>query len=201
MTTTIDRRPDSRIRVAWTAAHRAVPGVPRWQRVIAHLIPAVVLPSSLWRVAAFTFEVPILSGHPDVDDASSGVPALPLSVYVIILSVVSELFAFTAVGLVASWGETVPRWVPWLRGRPIPRLAVVIPAATGSVLLTLLWTWVTVAVSIGRGINGKPLAGGFPVNFDDWQGLLAFAAYAPLILWGPLLAALTVGYWRRHARV
>lgn len=43
------------------------------------------------------------------------------------------------------------------------------------------------------------LATGFPLNVEDWQGVLAIAAYAPLLAWGPLLGAVTVAYYRRRA--
>src|SRR6185312_8751708 len=119
---------------------------------------------------------------------------------VILLSAVSELLAFTAVGLVASWGDRVPGWIPALRGRRVPALVAVIPASLGAVTLTLLWTWAAVAFSLGRGITGHPMGPDAPVSFGDWQGLVAVAAYAPLLLWGPLLGALTISYWQRRRR-
>ncbi|MFF0738925.1 hypothetical protein ACFYVL_00855 [Streptomyces sp. NPDC004111] len=52
----------------------------------------------------------------------------------------SELVAFTAVRLIAAWGEVFPRWIPVLRGRRVPPLAAVVPAAIGTVLLRVIWT-------------------------------------------------------------
>ena len=118
------------------------------------------------------------------------------------LSIVSELLAFTAVGLVSAWGEAVPRWIPGLRGRRVPVLAAVIPAAYGAAILTLLWTWVAISLGLGLTIQGRPLPANAPLNFGDWKGVLAVVAYAPLLLWGPLLGAVTIAYWRRrhHSR-
>jgi hypothetical protein len=113
----------SRLRVAWTAAHAPVAGVPRWARIAAYAIPLTVLPSGLWRLpAAFRDGV-----------------GLGERVYIVSLSILAELVAFTAVGLIATWGERFPRWIPGLRGRRVPTPAALIPATLGAVFLTVLW--------------------------------------------------------------
>ena len=198
MTTVTGTAPASRFRAAWTAAHAPVTGVPRWARTVAGLVPLTVLPASLWRIAVCTFHAPIARGALSSVDGSSGLPGVPLGLYVIVLSVVSELLAFTAVGLVATWGERFPGWLPGLRGRPVPALAAVVPASLGAVVLTLLWTWVAVCLSLGLQINGQPQGPDAPLGFGDWQGVVAVACYAPLLLWGPVLGALTVSYWKRR---
>jgi hypothetical protein len=38
------------------------------------------------------------------------------------------------------------------------------------------------------------------LSFDHWQGLLAVIAYAPLLMWGPMLGAVTISYWKRRRR-
>ena len=107
----------TKIPAAWAAAHAPAAGVPRWARVAAYAVPLTVLPSSAWRIAACTFHAPIVRGDVVSDVTSSGVPGVPLWLYVILLSIASELLAFTAVGLVSTWGEVFPRWIPGLRGR------------------------------------------------------------------------------------
>ena len=198
MTTTIGVRPAGRLRGAWAAAHHPVPGVPRWARNAAYAVPYTVLPASLWRIALCTFHVPIGRGNIGSGITPSGVPGVPIELYVIVLSIVSELLAFTAVGLVSAWGEVVPRWMPVLHGRRVPALAAVVPAALGAVALTLLWTWVAVSFSLGMRINGRPLGSDSVLSFGDWKGLVAVTAYAPLLLWGPLLGAVTISYWKRR---
>lgn len=198
MTTTTHERPGSGIRASWAAAHEPVPGVPRWVRLAAYAVPLTVLPSGLWRIAVCTFHLPIARGHISADGAPSGLPGIPLEIYVILLSVVSELVAFTAVGLVSRWGEVFPRWVVPLRGRRVPVLLAVVPAALGATFLTVLWTWTAVTMSLGLRVDGSRLTADAPLSLDDWQGLVAVAAYAPLLLWGPLLAVVTVSYWRRR---
>ncbi|WP_210747821.1 hypothetical protein [Actinomadura latina] len=199
--------PFARVRAGWRAAHEAVEGVPRWARVAALAVPFTVLPSGLWRIAVFALHLPIIAeddlGPGDGPGGGRGdLPGwLPMEVYVVLLSVFSELVAFTAVGLIARWGEVFPRWVPWVRGRRVPITAAVIPAAVGAAILTVLWT-----VSIVNGlvfretIQGRPLPDGFPIHFGSWEGVLGVVAYAPLVAWGPLLGVVTVAYFRRRVR-
>lgn len=198
MTTVAGGSPARRIRAVLAAAHAPAVGAPRWARVAAGAVPLTVLPSSLWRIAVCTFHAPIARGDLGAGVTSSGLPGVPLWLYVILLSAVSELLAFAAVGLVSPWGEVFPQWIPVLRGRRVAPLVAVVPAALGAVVLTLLWTWTAVSLSLGRGITGRPLLQNAPLSFADWQGLVAVAAYAPLLLWGPLLGAVTVSYWRRR---
>jgi hypothetical protein len=192
--------PAGRIRAAWAAAHVPAAGVSRWARIAALAIPLTVLPSSLWRIAVCTFHAPILRGDPGPALGGSGRPGMPLGVYVVLLSIVSELLAFTAVGLVSSWGEVFPGWIPVLRGRRVPVPFAVVPAAVGATVLTLLWSWAAVSLSLGLRLDGRPSLADSPLGFGDWRGLVAVAAYAPLLLWGPLLGAVTISYWRRRRR-
>ncbi|MET9022938.1 hypothetical protein ABZV93_23445 [Actinopolymorpha sp. NPDC004070] len=183
----------SRLRAAWRAAHEPVPGVPRWVLIAAYAVPFTVLPSSLWRIAAVTFHLPIVTDPP-----RGGQPlGMPDEVYVVVLSAVSELLAFTAVGLVARWGEVFPWWVPGLRGRRVPTAAAVVPAALGATVLTVLWTKVFAGLHASLGHPAPP---GDPIAEHGWRLVVFVGSYAPLLLWGPLLAAVTVAYWRRRTR-
>ncbi|MEU8971237.1 hypothetical protein AB0D11_18495 [Streptomyces monashensis] len=110
-------------------------------------------------------------------------------VYVLILSVVSQVAACLTLGLVKPWGERVPRWVPQLGGRRIPPLAVVIPAAVGAVAVTGLCAAVTL-------VPGGPL--GNPDFPHGTAGVIMDVCYAPLLAWGPLVGALTIAYVRRR---
>ncbi|MET8628836.1 hypothetical protein ABZW30_34725 [Kitasatospora sp. NPDC004669] len=185
----------NRLRAAWAAAHTPVPGVPRWARIAARAVPFTVLPSSAWRIVTCTFHVPLDGG---AVQTSGNLPWwFPLELYVIVLSVVSELLAFTALGLIARWGEVFPRWLPFLRGRRVPVAAAVVPAALGVAALVLITTLYTVVVSTGRTLQGRPLRG-IPTLTGDWHSVVLVVCYGPLLLWGPLLAAVTVAYWRRR---
>ncbi|WP_420824805.1 hypothetical protein [Streptomyces coryli] len=185
------------IRKAWKAAHQPVPGVPRWARRCALAVPFVVLPSGLWRLGICVY--PQLGGAADALDDSGPLPWwFPVQLYIVLLSVVSELLAFTAIGLIARWGEVWPRWVPVLRGRRVPVAAAVVPGALGAAALIALWGMFAVTFITGTTLQGDPMAEDDPLTSGGWRTLVFIACYAPLLLWGPLLAAVTWAYWRRR---
>ncbi|GGP86119.1 hypothetical protein [Streptomyces sindenensis] len=175
--------PTGRLRAAWRAAHEPAPGVSRRLRLTAYAVPLTVLPSSLWRIPS-AFDDGIGFGE---------------RLYVPSLSIVSELFAFTAIGLVARWGEVFPRWVPYLGGRRVPRWAAVVPAAVGATVLTLVFTVLSIVTEIrGTTIRGDELPADFPGEAGGWEAAWYSVCYAPLVLWGPLMVVLTVAYHRRR---
>ncbi|WP_331771057.1 hypothetical protein OG948_46365 (plasmid) [Embleya sp. NBC_00888] len=178
-----------RLRRVWRAAHEPVPGVPTWARRAAYAVPLVVLPSSVWRLG-------VIFG----DDKRGGMlPDWAMDGYVVLLSVLSELLAFTAIGLIARWGEVFPRWVPILRGRRVPTAAAAVPAAIGATVLTLMWTAIGVLTEVTQTkLNGDPLPDDFPSRAGGWESAYYYVSYAPLVLWGPLLAAVTIAYLRRR---
>ncbi|MFI0355235.1 hypothetical protein [Actinomadura sp. 9N407] len=155
---------------------------------MAHAVPLCVLPSGLWRIA-------LVAGVAGLDTST-----LPTSevLYILSLSIITEGLALLTLGLVRPWGETVPGWVPVVGGRRIPTLAVVVPAAVGAVVITAVWAY---------GILNYFFHFVPPMN-DTGQtlpttGPAALAleiTYAPLIAWGPLLAIVTVAYYRRRTR-
>ncbi|MFB4317541.1 hypothetical protein [Actinomadura sp. 21ATH] len=177
--------PAGRLRTAWRAAHDPADGVPRWAWIAACAVPLTVLPSGLWRLAvAFT---------------ADGMP-FGERIYLVFLTLLSELVAFTAIGMVATWGERFPRWVPRLRGRRVPVRAAVVPAALGAAVLTVLWTSAFVTHHAGITIRGEPTPANFPTNAGGWEAAVFYLSYLPLLLWGPLLAAVTIAYHRRRTR-
>jgi hypothetical protein len=109
------------------------------------------------------------------------------TVHVLWISVLLVGLAVLTLGLVQRWGEVVPEWVPALGGKGVPRRPAIIAASSGAIALTLLW--LSVFSSAGEifdefGLHGTARA-------------VVFACYAPMLLWGPLLGAVTVSYARR----
>lgn len=162
-----------------------VPAAPRWTRWVAHAVPLIALPSSLWRLALVTglpvgFSAAVLRS--DFDIPGSGYFVLPL------ISLAQEFAALLTLGLVHDWGLVVPGWIPFLGGRPVSTWAAVGPAAAGALLLSIVTTsqyliWDETA-------NQGNLSGGY-LTVMGW-------CYAPLLLWGPLLAVVTFNYWTRR---
>ncbi|GAB3404450.1 hypothetical protein [Flindersiella endophytica] len=189
-------QPAPRLRSAWAAAHEPVAGVPRWARRAAFAVTLSVLPASLWRIGMEIHATIIGTA-----DAGRGqVPEwMPMLVYVTLLSIGSELLAFTAYGMIARWGEVWPRWIPLLRGRRVPPLVALVPATLGSLILTTLWTWTAVCAVCARDIQWRPMRPDNVLRADGWEGWLVAVCYLPLLLWGPLLGALAIAYWRRRS--
>nr|WSZ98417.1 hypothetical protein OH820_24510 [Streptomyces sp. NBC_00857] len=146
-------------------------------------MPFAVLPAGVWRLpAAFDDGIPI------------GERA-----YIVFLSVLSEVLAFTAFGLIARWGEVFPRWIPFLRDRRVPVKAAVIPATIGATILTVLFTFLFIVSEIrGTTIRGDALSADAPSQAGGWETAWFYFCYVPLALWGPLLAVLTVAYGNRR---
>ncbi len=178
----------------FAAVHEPLPEVPRWAVRAAWAIQLCVIPSSLWRILVVALHVPLWKEEAGAGDLPSW---FPLELYVVILSLVSELLALTAFGLISRWGEVWPRWVPLLRGRRVPRMVAVVPAAAGALGLTVLWGWTSAMSVFGRNVRMEEHHEAV-LTFDSWQGAVLILSYLPLVAWGPLLAALTVHYFRRR---
>lgn len=159
--------------------------IPQWALRLAKALPFVVLPHCLWRLPfAFGFSM-------GVDDPSA--PPMPWwgAAYVFGLSVLTEALALLCTGLVSGWGERVPNWVPLIGGRRVPPPAAIIPAALGGVGLVALWD------TMPLGWFG--LLGFHEVAFTNgWWLLLARVCISPVMLWGPIVLALTYAYYRRR---
>ena len=159
--------------------------VPRHAVVTAHLVPLTVLPSGVWRIV-LGFGATL--GFDRADLRADGMPGWG-TVMVISLTVLTESLALLSFALVRPWGEEVPSWVPRLGGRRIPPRVVVIPAAIGGVLLTLIWAFALHNVMTGHLDE---------ISGTGWFVVLS-ACYLPALLWGPLLLWLTYLYHRRRS--
>ncbi|MFF4223926.1 hypothetical protein ACFYZH_13840 [Streptomyces abikoensis] len=171
-----------------TSPAPAFPPVPRRLDRTARAVPLVVLPSGLWRMA-MAVGVPVgFSGQL----AEDWRPGLETTSYITLLTLVVELLAFLTLGLVRPWGERTPRWLPLLGGRHVPVWAAVVPAALGALAVTacvmpMFWGHLPGSAGAAEGPHG---AAAWIMN----------ACYLPLLLWGPLLAVVTVAYARRRLR-
>ncbi|MFI5646414.1 hypothetical protein [Kitasatospora sp. NPDC051705] len=160
----------------------AVPDPPRWAVRAAHAAAVTALPSGLWRLAL------VAGWHGGYTGAGYRAMGFdgPGAVWPVTLSVLTEALALLTVGLVRPWGTVAPRWVPFIGGRRVDPRAVVVTASLGAAGLVCLWTpfaaWWTF-----------PPSGMSPLG----HAVVGFL-YLPTVAWGPLLAAVTVSYHRRH---
>lgn len=168
----------------------AAPHVPRSIRLAAHAAALTLVPSGLWRIAiALGWD----SGFTDDVLRPENFPGEG-SLYLIGLSLFAEALGLLTLGLVHRWGEELPHWIPALGGRSIPVMAAVIPASLGAALVTLI----TITGAFNWNDADNMGAVGSPDGAHYW---LMAACYLPLLAWGPLLAAVTVAYYRRRRRV
>ena len=117
--------------------------------------------------------------------------------YVLGLEAIQVLAGTLCLGLIYPWGERVPRWLPLLGGREIPRLLPLAIGGTGHALLYYInGTLVIRFGSVWLGLaEGQTPADGMNL----WQLAILVAAYAPmLLLWAPALTIGLIGYWRRR---
>ena len=117
--------------------------------------------------------------------------------YVLGLEAIQVLAGTLCLGLIYPWGERVPRWLPLLGGREIPRLLPLAIGGTGNALLYYInGTLVIRFGSVWLGLaEGQTPADGM----NHWQLAILVAAYAPmLLLWAPALTIGLIGYWRRR---
>jgi len=165
----------------------AVDPPPRMVRWAAWATPACVLPSSVWRLFA-------------INDIPPGCPeGTGTDLYVVGLSTVSFVAAFLTVGLVSRWGERLPAWVPVIGGRPLRWRAVVTAACVGIAILASVYAYAFLNPVFGWREPNDDVPGCPPPDQGD-HAWIAYACYAPLLLWMPLLTVVTLSYWRRHRR-
>ncbi|MGP3919258.1 hypothetical protein [Nonomuraea sp. 10N515B] len=86
-------------------------------------------------------------------------------------------------GLTQRWGEIFPRWIPGLRGRRVPPLLAVIPAAFVSIIVTVA----------GLTYVRWTIAGRFTLS--EWGAWLPECFWP---IWGGALATATVSYYLRR---
>ena len=162
--------------------------VPRWAYLLAHAIPFLTLPSGLWRLGlVFGSSMGLVdaNGNPTYLEGAGG------KVYVVSLSIASELVALTALGLVSRWGEVAPHWIPLIGGRRVHPYAAIVPAVLGSLALIGIWTF---------GFRDAFTDHFIPFSGTGWK-VLMLACYTPLNLWGPALLVVTWAYYRRRVSV
>ncbi|MGH2446432.1 MAG: hypothetical protein ACRDGD_10420 [Candidatus Limnocylindria bacterium] len=111
------------------------------------------------------------------------------------LATLAVVGAILTLGLVKPWGETFPRWIPFLGARRVPPALAIIPASIVAILVT------TSGIMFWR----MTLSGGFPLGELELITLEdSWAALAPELLWPPwgvALGAATLAYhFRRRGR-
>ena len=143
----------------------------RWGRIATVIAALGPVPYGLLRL---TWATPWPQGlGPGGDE---GLLEGGIRVFGICLGLAALSGCWLTLGLISRWGRTWPRWVPGLRGRPVPVVAAVVPA--GLVATALCAGAVSLAVMAVR---------------DASPGLLLFI---PAPVWGPALLLAAYAYYR-----
>lgn len=82
----------------------------------------------------------------------------------------------------------------------MPTLGAVIPATLGAVVLTVVWTAALIVQLTDVTLQEQPLPADHQRKACGLGSVVFSVSYAPLLLWGPLLAAVTVAYVSRRLR-
>lgn len=158
---------------------------PRWGRTVTILAALGGVPYALARLSWATpwplggFDP--RTGRIELLAQVSGDPAARLQGFMIGMSAV--LAVVLTLGLISRWGEVFPRWVPWAGGRPVPVMLVVAPGASAAAALCVSAPGVLAAA----------------VQLGSWLDGALFVLLFPCPIWGPLLGAAVLAYWRRRA--
>jgi hypothetical protein len=103
---------------------------------------------------------------------------LPLRLQGSLLGFAALSACVLTLGLISSWGEVFPRWMPLAHGRPVPVLLPVVAggAVAGACCLAV------------PGMVVNAVERGMPSTLLLW----------PYPLWAPLLGAAVLAYWLRR---
>jgi hypothetical protein len=99
-------------------------------------------------------------------------------------------------GLIRPWEEIWPRWIPLVGGRRVPVRAAVTAASLGTIFIFGVYAYALLNPIVRFRV--APDIPGCPSPLDGPGAWVAVASYAPLLAWGPLLAVVTVAYYRRR---
>ncbi|WP_406016178.1 hypothetical protein OG520_38040 [Streptomyces sp. NBC_00984] len=97
--------------------------------------------------------------------------------YVLGLSVLSEVSAILAIGLVRRWSEAAPIWIPIIGGKRIRPMTAVVPAVIGGLILTMMFT--DIPIGDGRRLTAYGVIGTVDYTNDAWQALATVCVSRP----------------------
>jgi hypothetical protein len=152
---------------SWTRPESAA----RWGRTATLIAAACALPYGLQRLTWLTpwpvaMTADELAAHPET------------RLHGLLLGLAALAGALLTIGLISRWGEVWPRWMPVVRGRPVPVAAAVVPGA----IVAALFTAAALPMTLMWFDAGTP-----------WTALVF-----PFPVWGPALGAAVLAYALRR---
>jgi hypothetical protein len=154
----------------------------RWGRLAVGVAVAVPVGYAVTRFA-WALGIPLGITQELLDELGDGVYAGAA------LATLAVGGAVLTLGLVQRWGEVFPRWMPVVRGRPVPVRLATVPARAVAVIVT----------SAGLMFVRMAVAGGFGGMPFDGSDVAAWLPELFWPLWGVALAAASYAYALRRA--
>jgi hypothetical protein len=154
----------------------------RWGRVAVGVAVTVPVGYAVTRFA-WALGIPLGVTRELLDELGNGVYAGAA------LATLAVGGAVLTLGLVQRWGEVFPRWMPVVRGRPVPVRLATVPARVVAVIVT----------SAGLMFVRMAAAGGFGGMPFDGSDIAAWLPELFWPLWGVALAAASYAYEARRA--
>jgi hypothetical protein len=163
----------------WTSRAAAA----RWGRTATYVAVAVPLVYCLTRWA-WALGIPLGVSREFLRQEAAETPDIWLAGAM--LATLGAGGAVLTLGLHQKWGEIYPRWIPWLRGKPVRPRTAVIPATIVAITVTTAGLMYVRVMVLGQ------VPGGFAENI---------ATVGPEMfwpLWGVALGAATLAYHLRR---
>jgi len=157
-------------------------GAARWGRWAVAVAVAVPIGYALTRWA-WAFDIPLGVSRAGLHQEAAESPGIWLAGAM--LATMAAGGALLTLGLVRPWGETYPRWMPYLRGRRVRPRTAIIPATTVALLVTSAGLMYLRWFALGR----------IDLAADTW-GLFVPEFFWPV--WGVTLGSATLAYHLRR---
>jgi hypothetical protein len=154
----------------------------RWGRWAVAVAVAVPIGYALTRWA-WALDIPLGVSRAGLRKEAAESPGIWLAGA--LLATMAAGGALLTIGLVRPWGETYPRWIPYLRGKPVRPRTAIIPATAVALLVTSAGLMYLRWLAIGR----------IHLSADTW-GLFVPEFFWPV--WGVALGAAALAYHLRR---
>jgi hypothetical protein len=162
----------------WTTPASAA----RWGRRAAYVAVAIPVMYAVTRWA-WALDIPLGVVREGLEKEARESPGIWLGGA--ILASMGAGGAMLTLGLVQRWGEVYPRWIPYLRGKPVRPRTAIIPASLVAILVTSAGLMYVRWLILGR----------FRLDGQTW-GLFLPQLFWPL--WGAALGAAALAYHLRR---
>ncbi|WP_274029405.1 hypothetical protein [Streptomyces sp. MMBL 11-1] len=161
----------------------------RWEKAAGYA--AVAVPTLGFALPHVLWAMDVAFGVTEKGAADLSAPDTAPALWVLALLTVAG--SVLTLGLVMSWGETFPRWIPLLGGRAVPRLLAMVPPLVVAAALTPYGVLGTVAMTANvTGVHELSAE-----RMGEMEPLGFYITYLTFAAWGATLCAAAFMYHYR----